>query len=499
MADFSLCRAYFVTALLLVVVFVPRGQASDVLLSAVDRKHNVEQGKTTSERHAAIRPWKFSSDDVAGLTHLNLQSTKSGKSEIAQMLPKWKGIESLRARFDKLAPFDVERSKKMHRKFLPTAATARQACQQADWDNFVANMEGFEQWLGGCLDDDECCTADCCVGSLEATTVEGILFDRITAMHCEGASCFSVLYATSTTDDLGAVSVVPAAKDSCGLAGNNDCSALQSASCYDGQAVLTTFAGGSIAEFARTLRANLCGDTGSTPRPSPVPSTPVPTPGSSPVPSTPIPTPGQTAPPAPLPTASPDSRGPEDNGVCFPSTSSVALGNGSLKRMDQLNVGDVVRSGVWGETSAVHFFSHRESNSINTFLQISHSLGNITLTPSHFLYANGGLVKAKNVKIGDSLQWTSGGQRSDPVVTSIEMVRRRGLYNPHTMQGTLIVDGIRTSCYTSTVHPGLAHIVLAPLRAFYRLGIRAGNFLDKGAKQWVLRLLDSTQNKLVSF
>jgi hypothetical protein len=39
-----------------------------------------------------------------------------------------------------------------------------------------------------------------------------------------------------------------------------------------------------------------------------------------------------------------------------------------------------------------------------------------------------------------------------------------GLYNPHTMHGDIVVDGVHTSTYTDSVAPALAHALLWPVR-----------------------------------
>lgn len=47
----------------------------------------------------------------------------------------------------------------------------------------------------------------------------------------------------------------------------------------------------------------------------------------------------------------------------------------------------------------------------------------------------------------------------------------RGLYNPQTKHGSIIVNNILAGTYTTAVAPGLVHAVLAPLRAFSRTGV----------------------------
>ena len=45
-----------------------------------------------------------------------------------------------------------------------------------------------------------------------------------------------------------------------------------------------------------------------------------------------------------------------------------------------------------------------------------------------------------------------------------------GLFNPHTLSGDIMVNGVKTSSYTAAVAPGLAHAALWPVRMMYGLG-----------------------------
>lgn len=75
------------------------------------------------------------------------------------------------------------------------------------------------------------------------------------------------------------------------------------------------------------------------------------------------------------------------------------------------------------------------------------------------------LVSAASVRIGDVLQLANG---SDSPVVVVEDVSADGLYNPQTVDGNIIVDGIVASTYTTAVHPCVAHAaLLAPIRFLY--------------------------------
>ena len=77
---------------------------------------------------------------------------------------------------------------------------------------------------------------------------------------------------------------------------------------------------------------------------------------------------------------------------------------------------------------------------------------------------------------------------SSRVTNPFPLRRARGLYNPHTLHGDVVVDGVLTSTYTGVVHPALAHALLAPLRQLYSAGLSFGTNVAWGAKQlpaWV--------------
>ena len=161
---------------------------------------------------------------------------------------------------------------------------------------------------------------------------------------------------------------------------------------------------------------------------------------------------------------------------CFPSFVMLHLRSGAMIQMKDLRKGDVVMVGP-SEYSEVYMFSHRQEQKFAYFIKIStvanHS---IWLTPGHYLYANGMLLTADSVKVGDSLTTSDD---EDVVVSEIAVEMSVGLYNPHTFQGDIIVNGIKASTYTDAVTPSFAHAALSPARALYSAGFDViGNALD---------------------
>ena len=134
-------------------------------------------------------------------------------------------------------------------------------------------------------------------------------------------------------------------------------------------------------------------------------------------------------------------------------------------------------------------FSHRLEEASYNFIELKTATTTLAITPNHFLYVNGELREARFVSAGDNLTLASGEQDT---VLSVGRVQKDGIFNPHTLQGDIVVDGVLTSTYTSAFSPTLAHVVLAPLRALYRAGVDIfrldiGSALD-GLPAWSNRL-----------
>eukprot|EP00042_Codosiga_hollandica_P043433 m.411256 g.411256 ORF g.411256 m.411256 type:complete len:245 (-) comp56552_c0_seq6:132-866(-) len=152
---------------------------------------------------------------------------------------------------------------------------------------------------------------------------------------------------------------------------------------------------------------------------------------------------------------------------CFPEDATVQLENGDTKTMAQLAVGDKVLVGP-NLFSEVYMFSHKNTDATSSFVTLTTSANqSVSLTADHYTYANGKLMTAGSVKVGDVLLAADG---SEVTVTAVSSTTGRGLYNPHTLQGDIVVNGIKTSSYTAAVSPGLAHSLLWPIRMLYTLG-----------------------------
>ncbi|XP_068737204.1 tiggy-winkle hedgehog protein-like [Montipora capricornis] len=160
--------------------------------------------------------------------------------------------------------------------------------------------------------------------------------------------------------------------------------------------------------------------------------------------------------------------------LCFPGISRVTLESGDSITLEQLRVGDRVRTlGTNGETTygEVITFLHRETEKQAEFCKLEISGGNtILLSPQHLIFRKRNsssvisAIFASEIEPGDLV--SNGSSSFYEAVTRVTMVMEKGVYAPLTSQGTMLVDGVLVSCYASWPSHDTAHLVMAPLRAW---------------------------------
>lgn len=158
----------------------------------------------------------------------------------------------------------------------------------------------------------------------------------------------------------------------------------------------------------------------------------------------------------------------DDGSACFPGEAEVVLESGEVRRMEQLEIGDRVRSGEGGVVSDVMVFTHRERKGWYRFVRLELEGGQVLeVSRGHYVYVGKqGMKKAGAVAAGEVLA-VDGGRGGR--VMRVASVVRRGLFNPQTVDGMVMVNGVRVSTYTTAVEPRLAHgALLAPVRFLYR-------------------------------
>ena len=187
------------------------------------------------------------------------------------------------------------------------------------------------------------------------------------------------------------------------------------------------------------------------------------------------------------PTPSPGTGTPSGGSVCFPGSAHATLADGKQIRLDDLFIGARVLTAN-GRYSEVYGFSHA-TDELYQFVTLETARGTLTLTEGHHVYTETGIFAARDVYPGHKLLLGQGGSAQ---VERVGSTVQRGLYNPHTVSGTVVVDGFVTSTYTEHVNHRMAQAALSPFRALYACGARfdaLAGILEKGlydaAQTWM--------------
>lgn len=147
-----------------------------------------------------------------------------------------------------------------------------------------------------------------------------------------------------------------------------------------------------------------------------------------------------------------------------------------MKRIDKVSIGDFLQVGA-RKYSRVFMFGHNVAGVRKEFVTLSTVGGEqLSLTAGHYIYANGALVAAGSVRVGDILSLGTG---TAAIVDAVGNKIGEGLYNPHTIDGDIVGNGYIASTHTTALRPDFSHAILAPLRALNWFGI-SFNTLDGG-------------------
>jgi hypothetical protein len=163
---------------------------------------------------------------------------------------------------------------------------------------------------------------------------------------------------------------------------------------------------------------------------------------------------------------------------CFPGDSQVVTPQG-MKKMSELRLGDKVRvvnangSVQWSDVCA---WAHREPKRVAKYLRLStdRTARQITISADHLLpvvaegkvkFMAAGDVRTGHAIVACDMTPTGGTQAWTEQVQRVENVERVGVYAPITTVGTIAVDGVAASCYSSTRSHRVAHAAMKPVRA----------------------------------
>lgn len=152
----------------------------------------------------------------------------------------------------------------------------------------------------------------------------------------------------------------------------------------------------------------------------------------------------------------------------------VEMAGGGVKKMREVKVGDRVHVGG-GVYDEVMVWTHRAEGEWGAFVEVGLRDGRrMAATVAHMVYTRGGVVKMGDVGVGD---WMRAGDGAWVEVVEVRRDVRKGVWNPQTVGGDIVVDGVWVTSYTGG-GGGVAagHGLLAPVRWWWRSGGCGGWF-----------------------
>lgn len=176
---------------------------------------------------------------------------------------------------------------------------------------------------------------------------------------------------------------------------------------------------------------------------------------------------------------------------CFPAGATVRTAGGLSKPMREVEVGDRLRvlrpDGSVGYED-VYLLTHKDAVGASRYVTLTLASGaRLTLSPRHFIpvapepqapdWKHRVLKGADEVKVGDVV-WVEQDDKVQPsMVSEVAAGLEVGAFNPLTLSGTIIVDGVVASAHSDWFLDGLVsadlqarvyQAVLAPVRLAYR-------------------------------
>lgn len=158
---------------------------------------------------------------------------------------------------------------------------------------------------------------------------------------------------------------------------------------------------------------------------------------------------------------------------CFaPESTVVDMFRGVIMVKDLAVGSQVATDRGW---STVISYIHWSTNENVDALEIEHAQGILTISSSHMVFVEKEdgkheAIAAENLEAGRSkLLVQMAGQRMTSDVKSIQQTDMKGYYSPLTSSGTIVVDGVVTSCYSKHERYGLSHGMMHALAGPLRL------------------------------
>lgn len=205
---------------------------------------------------------------------------------------------------------------------------------------------------------------------------------------------------------------------------------------------------------------------------------------------------------------------------CFSMNDMARSINGLEIPIKNLRIGDKVLAVDYKDrlvpTEVISFLHYENSSQSKTILFLSRSFTRfrfllaffytfttetghqISLTSDHLIFiGNRTYIQARYVdpKIHSLYIIGSHGHLQATRIRSVDVQLQQGYATPITQHGTLIVNNVSSSCYSSIYHHDLGHMAMAPLRWFHQakqiFGLINRNEMNKNGIHWYPRTLNN--------
>jgi len=163
---------------------------------------------------------------------------------------------------------------------------------------------------------------------------------------------------------------------------------------------------------------------------------------------------------------------------CFPGSATVQLQDGSSKLISDLRIGDRIRTKHGHST--YYLTSHQDPAALTEMVSIVTESGHsVTATPDHYIpLHHGGNKPMGKVISGDLILVQNGDRVEVSAVKATSVSVEKGLYNPISLSGDMIVQGVVVSCWSEwflegflsgAIIPSVYQAITFPIRLLYHV------------------------------
>lgn len=187
--------------------------------------------------------------------------------------------------------------------------------------------------------------------------------------------------------------------------------------------------------------------------------------------------------------------------LCFPSDATVQSENGDIIRMDELKIGDKVAVAYEDDSigyEPIYQFGHQSDSSFGmSYIKLSvvsptGDVKELTMSETHYLpvHEDGKLVTAGTIDVGTSISILDDETKTivEGTIEGKQHVASWGAFNPYTMNGNIIVDGVVASShndwsYAETLVPSMVKPLLPGIYEMM-LSVHRWGYTIFGAEKW---------------